>query len=129
MRTQRMDYGVADVKRFINDVLPSAGNTPVQIAHAGGWGGIDPATLSALGAFADAIQTNPERFRHVWTDKVLPRQRAISGRAVGRIGSTAMKAENRFGYFWESAAVQLFAACIRSAARGCCGCIIGLSAK
>jgi len=68
MRTQRMDFGAPDVKRFINDVLPSAGNTPVQIAHAGGWGGIDPATLSALGAFADAIETNPEQFRHVWFD-------------------------------------------------------------
>jgi len=68
MRTQRVDYGAPDVKRFINDVLPAAGNTPVQIAHAGGWGGIDPATLSVLGAFADAIEANPERFRHVWFD-------------------------------------------------------------
>ena len=68
IRTQRMDYGAPDVKRFVNDVLPSAGDMPVQIAHAGGWGGIDPATLSALGAFADAIETNPERFRHVWFD-------------------------------------------------------------
>lgn len=68
LRTQQMDYGASDVQRFIHDVLPSAGNTPVQIAHAAGWGGVDPATLSALGAFADAIEKNPQQFRHVWFD-------------------------------------------------------------
>ena len=68
LRTQQMDYGAPDVRRFIEDVLPAAGDTPVQIAHAAGWSGIDPATLSALGAFADAIEANPRRFRHVWFD-------------------------------------------------------------
>jgi predicted TIM-barrel fold metal-dependent hydrolase len=68
LRTQQMNYGAPDVRRFIEDVLPVAGNTPVQIAHAAGWGGLDPPTLSALGAFADAIQTNPRQFRHVWFD-------------------------------------------------------------
>jgi predicted TIM-barrel fold metal-dependent hydrolase len=68
LRTQRMDYGAVDVRRFIEEVLPSAGNTPVQIAHAAGWSGIDAATLSALSAFADAMAAHPERFRHVWFD-------------------------------------------------------------
>jgi predicted TIM-barrel fold metal-dependent hydrolase len=68
LRTQRMDYGALDIRRFVEDVLPAAGDTPVQIAHAGGWGGIDAATLSALGAFADAIEANPRRFRHMWFD-------------------------------------------------------------
>jgi predicted TIM-barrel fold metal-dependent hydrolase len=68
MRTQKPDYGAPDVQRFIRDVLPAAGNTPVQIAHAGGWGGIDKATLSALGAFADAIEADPEHFQHLWFD-------------------------------------------------------------
>ncbi|HET9088366.1 MAG TPA: amidohydrolase family protein, partial [Acidobacteriaceae bacterium] len=68
LRTQQMNYGAPDIRRFIEDVLPAAGNTPIQIAHAAGWGGIDPATLSALGAFADAIEKNPQRFRHVWFD-------------------------------------------------------------
>jgi predicted TIM-barrel fold metal-dependent hydrolase len=68
LRTQRSDYGAPDVRRFLKDVLPAAGNTPVQIAHAGGWGGIDAATLSALGTFADAIEADPQRFRHVWFD-------------------------------------------------------------
>jgi predicted TIM-barrel fold metal-dependent hydrolase len=68
LRTTRADYGATDVRRFVDDVLPAAGDTAVQIAHAGGWGGIDAATLSALGAFADAIGTNPQRFRHLWFD-------------------------------------------------------------
>ena len=68
LRTQRMDYGAPDVRNFLKYVLPAAGNTPVQIAHAAGWGGIDKATLSALGVFADAIAADPRRFRHVWFD-------------------------------------------------------------
>jgi predicted TIM-barrel fold metal-dependent hydrolase len=68
LRTQQMDYGAPDVRRFIGDVLPAAGDTPVQIAQAAGWSGIDPATLSALGAFADEIEANPRRFRHIWFD-------------------------------------------------------------
>ena len=40
-----MDHGPPDIRRFI-----------------------DVATLSALGAFADAVETNPRRFRHVWFD-------------------------------------------------------------
>lgn len=63
-----MDYGAPDIRRFLADVLPAAGNTPVQIAHVGGWGGLDAATLSTLGAFAEAIEANPGRFRHVWFD-------------------------------------------------------------
>ncbi|MCX7514745.1 amidohydrolase family protein [Frateuria sp. STR12] len=68
LRTQRGDYGAADVQRFVRDVLPAAAGTPVQIAHAGGWGGIDKATLSALGAFAHDMQADPQAFRHVWFD-------------------------------------------------------------
>jgi predicted TIM-barrel fold metal-dependent hydrolase len=68
LRTQQMDYGAADIRRFVEEVLPAAGDMPVQIAHAAGWSGIDPATLSALGAFADEIEANPQRFRHLWFD-------------------------------------------------------------
>lgn len=68
LRTQRPDYGARDIRRFLRDVLPAAGTTPVQIAHAGGWGGIDAATLSALGAFAQAIEADRRPFQHVWFD-------------------------------------------------------------
>lgn len=68
LRTQRGDYGATDVERFIERVLSAAHDAPVQIAHAAGWGGIDAATLSALGAFAAAIEADPARFDHVWFD-------------------------------------------------------------
>ena len=68
LRGQRMDYGAPDVQRFVENILPAAGTTPVQIAHAGGWGGLDAATLAALGAFAEDIEKSPQQFRHVWFD-------------------------------------------------------------
>jgi predicted TIM-barrel fold metal-dependent hydrolase len=93
LRTQQMDYGAADVRRFIKEVLPSAGDTPVQIAHAAGWSGIDPATLSALGAFADDVEAKPRRFRHVWfdlsgvwTDKTSPSDKQALVALIRRIG-------------------------------------------
>jgi predicted TIM-barrel fold metal-dependent hydrolase len=93
LRTQQMDYGAPDIQRFIAEVLPAAEDTPVQIAHAAGWSGIDPATLSALGAFANAIKANPQRFRHVWfdlsgvwTDKTSPSDKHALVTLVRRIG-------------------------------------------
>ncbi len=68
MRTRAKDYGARDVHRFVDDVLPQAGDNPVQIAHAAGWGGVDNNTLAALGAFADAIEADRTRFDHVWFD-------------------------------------------------------------
>lgn len=51
----RQDFGAAQVNSFVNEILPSAGRAPVQIAHGGGWGGLDDQTISALSAFSDAI--------------------------------------------------------------------------
>ena len=48
-------YSRVDAEVFIDRVLSHAGALPVQVAHAGGWGGIDEPTLAALGAYADAI--------------------------------------------------------------------------
>jgi predicted TIM-barrel fold metal-dependent hydrolase len=50
------DYSPADVQRFIDEVLPKAGDIPIQIAHAGGFGGLDEATLGALQTWAVAIR-------------------------------------------------------------------------
>ncbi|WP_165912266.1 amidohydrolase family protein [Novosphingobium sp. PhB165] len=68
MRSERTDYGAQDVQTFLRDVLPAAGNTTVQIAHAAGWGGIDANTLSALGAFADALDARPSLRKHLYFD-------------------------------------------------------------
>jgi predicted TIM-barrel fold metal-dependent hydrolase len=51
----RQDFGAAQVNTFINEILPSAGSVPVQIAHGGGWGGLDDQTISSLSAFSQAI--------------------------------------------------------------------------
>ncbi|MDF2775375.1 MAG: hypothetical protein K0S86_4875 [Geminicoccaceae bacterium] len=55
MRPRSPRYGARDARAFIDAVLPSARNVPVQIAHLTGWGGYDAATDDALGAFVDAI--------------------------------------------------------------------------
>lgn len=68
MRSDREDYGAEDVRIFLRDVLAAAGNATVQIAHAAGWGGIDANMLSALGAFADAIEAKPSLRRHLYFD-------------------------------------------------------------
>ena len=48
-------YTAAGVVNFIDKVLSQAGDLPVQIAHGGGYGGVDQATLDALAAFGEAI--------------------------------------------------------------------------
>lgn len=49
------DYSKRDTEIFIEQVLSHAGDLPVQIAHVGGWGGLDDATLNALQAYREAI--------------------------------------------------------------------------
>ncbi len=48
-------FGAASVNIFIDKILSQAGDLPVQIAHGGGYAGIDQPTLDALAAYGDAI--------------------------------------------------------------------------
>ncbi|PZU47715.1 MAG: amidohydrolase [Sphingomonas sp.] len=48
-------FSGAKVQVFIDQVLSKAGDLPVQIAHGGGFGGVDQATLDALDAYGKAI--------------------------------------------------------------------------
>lgn len=93
MRTGATDYGARDVRVFLDQVLPAAGNTPVVIAHAGGWGGVDAGTLDALGGFADAFGRDPTFGRHlrfdlaqVFTENTTPEVRAAMAKLIRRIG-------------------------------------------
>lgn len=93
MRTGAADYGARDVEAFVDQVLPAAGGRPVVIAHAAGWGGIDAATLDALGAFADAFEKDPGRVRNVrfdlaqvFKDNATPEDRARMAGLIRRIG-------------------------------------------
>lgn len=45
----------SEVEAFISRLLAQAGDLPVQIAHGGGYGGADAATIDSLTAFGDAI--------------------------------------------------------------------------
>lgn len=62
------DYPKGDVDIFIKRVLSHAGDLPVQIAHAGGWGGLDDATLDALDAYRYAIARHAPGTRNLRFD-------------------------------------------------------------
>ena len=62
------DYSRRDAEVFIEQVLSRAGDLPVQIAHAGGWGGIDEPTLDALQSYRDAIARHAPGTRNLSFD-------------------------------------------------------------
>lgn len=68
LATRNPAYGATDVGIFLRDVLPFARGVPVQIAHAAGEGGVTPGTLSALGAFANAIKRHPQARANIFFD-------------------------------------------------------------
>jgi predicted TIM-barrel fold metal-dependent hydrolase len=93
MRTRAPDYGRRDVEVFLRDVLPAARGGPVVIAHAAGWGGTNPYTLGALGAFADALERNRALGRKLWFDlaqvcdeRTPPPDRQALAAVIRRIG-------------------------------------------
>jgi predicted TIM-barrel fold metal-dependent hydrolase len=49
-------FPLSETTQFIEQILPHAGMAPVQIAHAGGGGGIDDETLAALAQYALALE-------------------------------------------------------------------------
>lgn len=67
----RPDFGAAQVNTFVNEILPSAGSVPVQIAHGGGWGGLDDQTIASLVAFSDAIAAHRPGTDHLTFDLAL----------------------------------------------------------
>lgn len=64
-------YTANDARIFINQVLPHAGDLPIQIAHAGGWGGLDRDTLAALSEYATAIREQKEGTKGLFFDLAL----------------------------------------------------------
>ncbi len=68
MRNRAAGYGAEEARIFLRDVLPAAQGTTVQIAHAAGWGGIDSATIDALGVFADACEQDRARCANLYFD-------------------------------------------------------------
>ena len=58
----------SDVEQFVDKVLSHASELPIQIAHAGGGGGLDEATLTALSVYAEAIARGAPGTEHLVFD-------------------------------------------------------------
>ena len=63
-------YGAAQVRIFLDQVMPMAPDVPVQIAHLAGSGPgyDDPPAQEAMGEFAAAVQRNEPATRRLWFD-------------------------------------------------------------
>jgi predicted TIM-barrel fold metal-dependent hydrolase len=67
--TRNRPYGTAEARAFIERVLPSAPDIPIQIAHLTGGGTFDdPKVDEALGEFIRAFRAKDPRVEHVWMD-------------------------------------------------------------
>lgn len=53
---------------FVNEVLPSAPDIPIQIAHLASAGRLDARADSALAVFAEAIAAGDPRVKNLWFD-------------------------------------------------------------
>lgn len=62
------NYGAAEARVFLDELLPAAAGVPVQIAHLAGSGAYDDSTDSALGVLAEAIRRHDPRMKRVWFD-------------------------------------------------------------
>jgi predicted TIM-barrel fold metal-dependent hydrolase len=61
-------YGRREAEIFLNEVLPKARHSVVQIAHLAGPGGFDPQSDEALQVFIAAIKEHDPRMKHVYFD-------------------------------------------------------------
>jgi predicted TIM-barrel fold metal-dependent hydrolase len=77
-----LDFGSQETEIFIRDILPKAGDSVVQIAHASGWSGTDRVMFDELETFAIHIARDDPATRNVLFD--------LSG--VVTIGTTAEEA-------------------------------------
>jgi DNA-binding beta-propeller fold protein YncE len=67
--SRRLPYGRKEATIFLEEILPSAPDVPVQIAHLAGAGGYDdPTTDQALAVFVNAIERRDPRVRNVYYD-------------------------------------------------------------
>jgi predicted TIM-barrel fold metal-dependent hydrolase len=67
--TKHRAYGAKEARAFLNEILSSAPDIPIQIAHLAGSGGYDdPSDDEALSVFIDAIKEHDPRMTHVYFD-------------------------------------------------------------
>ena len=90
----KLPYGAAEARTFLNEILPAAPDVPVQIAHLAGAGGYDdPLVDQALGVFVDAIRAHDPRTRRLWFDvtsvvgpRTTPEEAELVARRIREIG-------------------------------------------
>ena len=64
--TRNRPYGAKEAEIFLSEVLPSAPNVPIQIAHLAGAGGFDDLSVDrALSVFISAIARHDPRMKNV----------------------------------------------------------------
>jgi hypothetical protein len=67
--TRNRPYGAEEAEIFLNEVLPSAPDVAIQIAHLAGAGGFDdPSVDNALSVFISAIARRDPRMKNVYFD-------------------------------------------------------------
>ncbi|MET0210803.1 MAG: amidohydrolase family protein [Burkholderiaceae bacterium] len=68
--SRQRPYGAAQVRRFLDEVMPSAADVPVQVAHFAGSGpGFeDAAARAARGEFAAAVERGEASTKRLWFD-------------------------------------------------------------
>jgi predicted TIM-barrel fold metal-dependent hydrolase len=91
IHTGRADFNASDAEAFISDVLPSAGTSWVQIAHAGGFPRRDGNNAAVLRTFADHIVRDDPATRHLLFDLAyvpVPGEKSVEelARQIRRIG-------------------------------------------
>jgi predicted TIM-barrel fold metal-dependent hydrolase len=65
--SQRRPYGAAQARALLTEVLPSAPDVPIQIAHLAGGGGYDdPLIDEAMSVWASAAAAHDPRMRNVY---------------------------------------------------------------
>lgn len=86
LRTRNGDYGARDARIFMDEVLSSAPGIVVQVAHLGGWSGMDEATRAVVDAFAEAMEQDSDgTLAGIFFDTaetVIPRSRANGREAL-----------------------------------------------
>ncbi len=92
--SEKLPYGRDEALIFLNEMLPSAPDVPVQIAHMAGAGGYDdPLVDQALSVFVEAIARADPRTRRLWfdaasvvTSDALPEQLALIATRIRQLG-------------------------------------------
>jgi predicted TIM-barrel fold metal-dependent hydrolase len=78
--SKKRPYGAVQARAFLEQLLPTAPDIPVQVAHLAGTGPgyDDPPADSAMAELADAVQRKDPRTRNLWFDVTSVVDRDIS---------------------------------------------------